>query len=89
MAVKFQQSRDWFDARVTFQNLKMDSSLNVLSDDDRKKLWFPYMIYSNIRSEASYEKTSVREIWKVVRNEKYSFQVTHFNILYSNLLDES
>ena len=64
MDVKYQYTRNWFDARVTYQNLKVDSNLNVLSQDDRNKLWFPYAIHNNIGAKELIKETEVRDIWK-------------------------
>ena len=33
--------------RVVYNNLKKDTSLNALSDDDIRKLWLPRVIYDN------------------------------------------
>ena len=80
IGVKFQTTRDWFDARVTYQNLKVESSFNMLSKDDQNIMWFPHQTYNNIRSKASYEITDVETTWKVMANENYDFKVITFFI---------
>ena len=45
---QFQITLEWRESdRVVFHNLKQDTSLNALSDDDIKKLWLPLVIYDN------------------------------------------
>ena len=37
----------WFDQRLQMQNLKHNSVLNVLADEERKIIWFPEIILGN------------------------------------------
>ena len=45
---QFQITLEWRESkRVVYHNLKQDTSLNVLSDDDINILWLPSVIYDN------------------------------------------
>ena len=48
-AIEFQyeMTMKWRDNRLTYQNLKQDTSLNALPELDMKKLWLPMVIYAN------------------------------------------
>ena len=48
-AVQFQYEiiMEWRDNRVSYENLKRDTSLNALPLVDIKKLWLPLVIYAN------------------------------------------
>ena len=37
----------WYDQRLSYNNLKMDSNYNALSEDERDKIWTPKIIFSN------------------------------------------
>ena len=37
----------WRDQRVSYHNLKNDTSLNALSEEDVRRLWLPLVIYAN------------------------------------------
>ena len=37
----------WRDQRVSYHNLKNDTSLNALLDEDVRRLWLPLVIYAN------------------------------------------
>ena len=45
--IQFEISLLWKDKRVTFYNLKLSDSLNVLTEEDLFKLWLPKVIYEN------------------------------------------
>ena len=43
--LKFQLTVEWFDYRVTYQNLKTNKALNVLSSEELSQIWIPYIIF--------------------------------------------
>ena len=45
--LQFQISLMWKENRVQYQNLKKESSLNALTDEDIKKIWLPRIVYDN------------------------------------------
>ena len=45
---QFEVTLEWRESeRASFHNLKHDTSLNALSDEDIKRLWLPLVIYDN------------------------------------------
>ena len=43
--LKFQLTVEWFDYRVTYQNLKTNKALNVLSSEELREIWIPFIIF--------------------------------------------
>ena len=37
----------WKENRVTYHNLKKETSLNALTDEDIKRIWLPFVVYDN------------------------------------------
>ena len=50
---QFEIILEWKDNRITFHNLKEDSSLNALSDEEISQLWLPLVIYANTDQKES------------------------------------
>ena len=51
--VRFFLYLSWHDPRLVFFNLKADSGLNVLSTEERGKLWLPQLVFSNTADRES------------------------------------
>ena len=45
--LQFQISLGWKENRVTYRNLKYQTSLNALTDEDIKTIWLPIIVYDN------------------------------------------
>ena len=45
--LQFQISLQWKENRAFYQNLKNETSLNALSDDEIKTIWLPLIVYDN------------------------------------------
>ena len=43
--LKFQLTVEWFEYRATYQNLKTNNALNVLSSQELQEIWIPYIIF--------------------------------------------
>ena len=43
--LKFQLTVEWFEYRATYQNLKTNKALNVLSSQELIEIWIPYIIF--------------------------------------------
>ena len=43
--LKFQLTLEWFEYRATYQNLKTNEALNVLSSQELQEIWIPYIIF--------------------------------------------
>ena len=47
MRVIYKLTLRWRDSRVTFQNLKEKSFLNMVGSNDASKIWYPRLIFYN------------------------------------------
>ena len=45
--LQFQISLQWKENRVKYHNLKEETSLNALTDEDIKTIWLPLIVYDN------------------------------------------
>ena len=61
ISFKFKISLMWRENRVTYQNLKRDSTNNLLREDEIRTLWLPLVIYWNTDQE---ETTRLGESWE-------------------------
>ena len=43
--LKFEMKQEWYEYRVKYYNLKKDYVFNVLSYEELRSLWLPYMIF--------------------------------------------
>ena len=43
--LKFQLTVEWFEYRATYQNLKPNKALNVLSREELSQIWIPFIIF--------------------------------------------
>ena len=43
--LKFQLTVEWFEYRATYQNLKTNKALNVLSSQELREIWIPFIIF--------------------------------------------
>ena len=41
----------WWDPRLSFQNLKIMSELNILTNDENKMIWVPTLVFKNTQSK--------------------------------------
>ena len=63
--LQFEIILEWRDRRVTFYNLKQDSSLNALPDEEVRQLWLPLVIFANTDQK---ETTRLGENWEWTTN---------------------
>ena len=48
-SVKFKLTMRWIDPRLTFLNLKKDSSMNIIAPVEAAKIWYPVVVFINTR----------------------------------------
>ena len=45
--LKFEIMLEWLDYRLSFNNLKEQTYLNALTEDDKKSIWLPIVVFDN------------------------------------------
>ena len=51
--LQFEIILDWRDYRISYSNLKSESFLNSLTEDETKSIWLPLVIYENTNQKES------------------------------------
>ena len=73
--VKASYTRDWFDGRLTYKHLKRESGIktNALLDEERESIWFPYLIFNNVRIKDDIKSTDIPHTQGVIPNADFSY----------------
>ena len=48
-SVKFKVTMTWIDPRLSFLNLKNDTSMNIVAPDESMIIWYPVVMFINTR----------------------------------------
>ena len=77
--VKYILQAEWFDRRLSFNNLKLLPEMNILSPEDRDKIWVPNLIFDNTDSneEAKYDKKSYI---KVIPSKTFGYMIADYDV---------
>ena len=70
--LKFQIILKWNETRATYQNLKRDTTLNTLTDEDINDLWLPLVIYDNTHQEETTRLGEWRTTVTVTREGEFT-----------------
>ena len=74
---KISFNRTWFDGRLTYKHLKRNSgmNLNTLLHSESEAIWYPYIVYNNVRDSGDIMETEVLEAddFEVIPNEKFIY----------------
>ena len=75
-SVKESHTRTWFDSRLMYKHLKKDSGMkmNTLLDEESESIWFPYVVFNNIRNIEDVKKTDVPDIHEVIPNDDFAYE---------------
>ena len=76
-SVKFSLTREWFDSRLMFKNIKKDPGMqmNTLLVEESEAIWFPYLEFKNLREKEDIKVTDVSDIQKVLPNDNFSYVI--------------
>ena len=63
-------TRDWFDERLTYKHLKKDpnTKINTLLKEEFEAIWFPYLVFYNVRNKDDTKQTEVLDVLEVIPN---------------------
>ena len=64
-------TRNWFDERLRYKYLKRESGgeMNSLLSDEIDLIWFPFMIFYNMKTLEDFKKTDVPDVSEVIPNK--------------------
>ena len=68
--IRLATKREWFDNRLTYQDLKNDRYLDKLSNEEQNSIWSPYLIFDNVANDEKLKLVGESNIdqWIVERN---------------------
>ena len=82
--LQFEIMLEWTDYRLSFNNLKEQTYLNALTDDDKKNIWLPIVVFDNTDQK---ETTRLGTEWEwstsvtITREGNFKRQVFHCKCL--------
>ena len=73
--VRMSFSKNWFDARLMFKNLKRESGMkmNTLLTEESEAIWYPYLVFNNVRSKEDIKDTEVLTTLEVIPNGDFGY----------------
>ena len=80
---KFCFTREWFDERLMFKHLKLESEgeINALLPEEKGAIWYPYALFYNIKSREYIETTDVPDLLEVIpQNASTKLAVNNMHI---------
>ena len=68
-------TRNWFDGRLMYKHLKRKSGtkINTLLPDEISAIWFPYLVFNNVRKKADIMSTDVPKVLEVITNDDFTY----------------
>ena len=71
---KFSFTRLWFDRRLTYKHLKIDSrKMNTFPSTEVKAIWYPKVIFYNTRSKESTQETGAEDVLEAIPNDDFTY----------------
>ena len=64
--------KEWYDSLLTYKNLKKNK-INLISQDDEKMIWYPWVTSKNIENNKKYQRTDEAGIFQIVPNQEFHF----------------
>ena len=71
--VRISYKRTWFDGRLMYKHLKRESEMNSLLTEESEAIWYPYIVFNNVRNVDDIMKTEVQDIYEVIPNADFSY----------------
>ena len=86
--VRLDITREWYDERLTYHNLKENGNSNTLSIADQKILWYPSILFENVASSNQWAENKDRSSFSIVRDLQYDYQRADITIINNVFLYE-
>ena len=77
---------EWFDARLTFWNLKPNTELNVLGKAEYEQAWWPAVLFVNMERQDFEESFPPQIVVTAGNNNLNSYQLADYTVLHSSKL---
>ena len=75
MTTKISFTRSWFDGRLMYKHLKRESGhkMNSLPSTESEAIWYPHIVFNNIRAMEDIKQTEVPDILEVIPNTNFTY----------------
>ena len=73
MRTKRQNTKEWFNSYLTFQNLKENSSRNLIHKHDRDSMWLAIYDEINTEDQSKAVETDDSEMFKILPQANFNF----------------
>ena len=70
--VRMSFMRSWYDGRLMYKHLKRESERNTLLTEESEAIWYPYLVFNNVRTVEDLKKTEVLDIHEIIPNEDFT-----------------
>ena len=72
-SLKLKLTLTWQDQRLSYKSLKKDRSMNILTNEAKRHIWMPRLIFSNSKdsSEAFFDDETSIGLFEVIEGSKH------------------
>ena len=67
--------RKWLNSQLTYQDLNRDPTKNLISSEDRKRMWNPWTVFDNIKQKEDVKPTDAPKIMMIIPNRAFHFEM--------------
>ena len=71
LEIRMSVIRSWFNPQLRYLNLNRSESKNLLSDDDKKKMWIPYTVFQNLKD---FKNTDRLDTVRISPNPEFKYK---------------
>ena len=74
LKIKFTMLREWLNTQLTFQNLKRDGTRNLITKEDRERMWKPWFSFKNTEHLGDTKATDMPDMMWIIPNKKFNYK---------------
>ena len=62
--------KNWVDRRLQYKDLQ-ENHINFVSEEDKKTIWYPYLVFENIQNKDHIKPTDKPDLTKIIPNKTF------------------
>ena len=66
--------QSWLNPQFQYLNLQRHEDQNILSENDKEKMWIPYTVFANVKNLGKIMRTHRRDFLKITPDSKFEFK---------------
>ena len=74
LKTKLNLVRSWFNPQLRYLNLQRHEARNILSSEDRERIWLPLSVFQNVDQVEEIMMTDRADIVKIVPNQGFQYE---------------